>query len=86
MRKKIDYKVTNGKLLRLDIEIIDNKITFVNIFGDFFVYPETSISLLENCMLGEVEGVKERLDETIKKNEIVLVGFGSEDIEKLFLN
>ncbi len=86
MRKEIDYKVINGKLLRLDVEVIEKKIVFFKLFGDFFVYPETAISLLENCVLGDINGVKERLDKTILENKIKIIGFGSEDIEKCLFN
>ncbi len=84
MRKTIDYKVDNGKLLRLDFEKKENKIVFVNFSGDFFVYPETAIGLVESAFLGEIEEVKKRLDAVIEKHKIVIVGFSSDDIELLF--
>ncbi len=50
---EIDYKVPNGKLIRLRAELDGDKICSVKIMGDFFLYPEDKIFLLEKNLIGQ---------------------------------
>jgi lipoate---protein ligase len=83
MKKDIDYKVENGKLLRIEAEIKEGIINSIKITGDFFIYPETAIIIIEK----EIEGkniceTTKILDELIHKEHINIIGFNSSDIEK----
>jgi hypothetical protein len=81
MKKSVDYKVEGGKLLRIDFELEGDKIKSIKITGDFFVYPEEGILFIEDCLKGcKLEDCRERLEETIEKHGIKLVGFSVEDI------
>jgi lipoate-protein ligase A len=86
MRKSIDFKVKNGKLLRVDFELEDDKIKEIKITGDFFICPEEGILFIENCLKGcKLEDCRERLEETIEKYGIKLVGFSVEDLYKCLI-
>ena len=50
---EVDYKVPNGKLIRLQAEIDSNKIKEIKINGDFFLYPEEKIAELEQALIGK---------------------------------
>lgn len=49
---RVDYKVRNGKLLRLEFELDKDIIKKIKINGDFFIYPETAITEIENILVG----------------------------------
>ena len=41
------YKVQQGKLIKVDCEVKENKIQSITITGDFFCHPEEQFSLIE---------------------------------------
>ncbi len=84
--KSIDYKAPNGKLLRIDYEAINDEIKAIKIYGDFFMYPEDGINKLEEALIGTKNNIKERLEEVIRKNNITIIGFNSDDIENVIKN
>ncbi len=80
--KKIDYKVEKGKLIRLEVDIIENKIKFIKIYGDFFVYPETAIFAMEKFLINkEINEIDKELNSFIKKENIKIIGFSPFDLE-----
>ena len=81
--KSIDHKVEGGKLLRIDIKVEDNIIQKIKITGDFFMYPEEAITIIEKKLIGvEINQIKNKIQEIITKREIKIIGFQAEDIEK----
>jgi lipoate-protein ligase A len=49
---EVDYKVPDGKLIRLRAEVRDNSIQRIKITGDFFLHPEDGIAELEKRLVG----------------------------------
>ena len=64
MRVKSVYKAKKG-LIRVDKEVTNGIITEVRITGDFFMYPEDSLPLLENRLRG-VKNDKESIRDAVK--------------------
>ena len=81
--KKIGYKVSGGKLLRLQIDIEENIIINIKINGDFFVYPEESISEIEKFLIGknvfEIDGL---LQDFLNRKKIEIIGFLPKDLKQ----
>jgi lipoate-protein ligase A len=50
---EVDYKVPNGKLVRVSAKVEDDKIMSVRITGDFFLHPEERIFELEKALAGK---------------------------------
>ena len=79
-----DYKAPNGKLIRIDASLKDGKIENIIIHGDFFIYPEESITEIETILIGvradDFLGAKRRLDALISGKKIKLVGLTVDDI------
>ena len=50
--KRFEYKVPGGKLLRVKLKVEDEKITFLQLTGDFFMEPETDLEELEVRLVG----------------------------------
>jgi lipoate-protein ligase A len=89
IKKQIDYKVSGGKLIRIDalIDEANHKIIKdIKITGDFFIIPESAIFEIEKLIEGkklkekEFSALIKTLKEFTKKNNIQLIGFCIEDI------
>lgn len=81
MMKEIDYKVPNGKLLRIQADLDDDIINYIKISGDFFIHPETEIIEIEKLLVGiKIKDIIEKMDNFIKEKKIILVGFNPVDL------
>jgi hypothetical protein len=87
MKANTTYKIPQGKLLRISLEYNEKKeiIDKISIMGDFFVYPEESMELLEeelkNVSLKENE-LSNKIQSTIKKYDMQFIGLDCEGIVK----
>ncbi|MFA4830906.1 MAG: lipoate protein ligase C-terminal domain-containing protein [Patescibacteria group bacterium] len=84
MRQAI-YKVPEGKLLKVFLTAEEGKIKDVKITGDFFMYPEEKIVLLEEAVKGmelNEEALKEKLEKIIVQENLDLFGFDAGSIAK----
>ncbi|MFP4523831.1 MAG: lipoate protein ligase C-terminal domain-containing protein [Candidatus Woesearchaeota archaeon] len=81
MRRHVDHKVPGGKLLRLEVDLERDVIRSIRITGDFFMYPEPAITLLEEALkgtrTGDVDAVVNRF---IEDNDVTIIGFGASDL------
>ncbi len=62
-----------GGLLRIDVEVQENKIKDIKITGDFFFFPEEKIEELEEVLKGaeaSEEKIAEIIEKFYKENEI----------------
>ncbi len=81
MMQDIDYKVPNGKLLRIQANLDEDIISSIKISGDFFIHPETAIIEIEKLLAGvKIQNIADKLDKFIKEKKITLVGFNSADL------
>ncbi len=79
---KIDYKVEKGKLIRLQVKFSDNKIDFIKIYGDFFIYPETAIFKIEKFLTNKkLNEVEKELTNFLKNEDIKIIGFSPHDLQ-----
>ncbi len=82
------YKVPDGKLLKVFLEIEEERIQKINITGDFFVYPEEKIEELESVLVGEElneEKLKHCIQTFVEKEELELFGVDIESLVKVIL-
>jgi len=85
MQSKSIYKVPNGKILKIFLEYDEkcNLINEIKITGDFFVYPEEAIELMENKlknMLLEREHLLKKIRSIIKERDIQFIGLDAEGL------
>ncbi len=81
MIENIDYKVPNGKLLRIETELDDDIISSIKITGDFFIHPETAIVDIEKFLTGiKIKDISDKLEKFIKEKKITLIGFSPADL------
>ena len=85
MRSQSIYKVPQGKLLKISVEYDEkkNKIRDIRITGDFFVYPEEAIELMETKLkniLIEREQLTEKIRSIIMEYHIEFIGVNAEGL------
>jgi hypothetical protein len=71
-------KVPDGKLVIAKVSYSD-KIERVQILGDFFIYPEESLSLIENMLVGSMinstkDEIAAQIEALAAKQHIEMVG------------
>ena len=76
------------KLIRimLEYEEIENTINWITIAGDFFLYPEEALEILEAALIGtrlDRESLKQEIDNFLKNYEAY--GFDSTSLTEAIL-
>lgn len=81
MSSFVQVKVPGGKLLQLEKRSDGYKIT-----GDFFCYPESVVEDLEVVLsaVDDDEVKRKGLEEIFAGSEVEIVGFGMQDLWKLY--
>lgn len=79
------YKVPQGKLLKISLEFDEKKniILEIHITGDFFVYPEEAIEMLEKKlrnMVIERKHLLEKISSMIAQYKIQFIGLNAEGL------
>jgi len=77
------YKVPNGKLVKVTLEFENEKILSVIITGDFFLYPENGIEVIENSLNGADLNRKDlvsKINQAVEKNKLELFGIDADGI------
>lgn len=83
---QLSYKVPNGKMLNVDIEIEQNKIKEIKLTGDFFIFPNEAIKDIENFLKDTpINQINKNLSNFLKENSIEIIGFSPQDIENLII-
>lgn len=79
---QFDYKVKNGKLLRILADIDSGFINDVKIRGDFFMHPEDFLNKLEDFFVKKnvMDINPELLDKFFLDNKVEIYGFSSIDL------
>ena len=80
MHDSATLKVPNGKLLEVEVTY-DDRVTNVNVTGDFFLEPPESHAALEAALEGHPTDVsRATLSEAIQGVDATLIGFDAEHL------
>lgn len=85
MLKTIDYKVPDGKMLKIKLDIEGESIKSIIILGDFFLHPESTIEQIEANLVGckiDMETITARIQEVLDNSNSTLLGAKADDIAK----
>ena len=75
-----EYKVKGGKLIQCDVSMEGNVIKAVRYTGDFFMYPEDAIEMLERDITHiNITEARNRINKFFEDNKIELFGVAVED-------
>jgi len=86
--RESNYKVPDGKLLKVKLLITSEKIAEVKVLGDFFLHPEDTILKIEKELIGlsrDETSIAESIDRILKESEATLVGATAADIAKTIM-
>ncbi|MHA2060093.1 MAG: lipoate protein ligase C-terminal domain-containing protein [Candidatus Ranarchaeia archaeon] len=78
---KAEHKVPGGKLVRVDIQIKQSKISGIKISGDFFLHPEEDIAIIEQAVINmpiDEKRLTEKINDVLTEREIESVGVDAE--------
>lgn len=85
---RAEYKAEGGKLIKVQLSIKDDKISYIKITGDFFMHPEELIEELEKaligCTLNEAE-ITDSIKRFIDEKEVILLGANPNDFAKCII-
>lgn len=85
---KGNYKVPGGKLLKVEFEVEAGTIANFSLTGDFFLYPEDGVDLINESLNGcklERKEIEERIGAAITHNSLNPVGFSPADLASAIL-
>lgn len=73
----VSYKIPDGKLVKIKLEVKEDRIHAVTILGDFFLHPEETLEAIEQGLLGvrldEVE-VSSAIQDVLDSHKAVMIG------------
>ena len=79
-----EYKVPGGKLVAVDVEVAEGRISHAAVSGDFFLEPDEALESIDGALLGmpEMASVAQltHVVESVLGPEVVLVGFDAEAV------
>jgi len=87
MKTHMDYKVPEGKLLKINLERDGEIIKDIRIRRDFFIHPENSITEIEDILKGTaIKDIGKQLSGLFELKKIHVIGFGIKDLENAILS
>lgn len=71
-----EYKVPGGKLIVVDLEVVDQQLTAVQVSGDFFLEPDEALFSLNQSLEGlaadsSEQAISERVAEALAGAELL---------------
>ena len=77
------YKVPGGKLIKIQLELADDLIASIQIFGDFFLHPEDTLEIIEHALIGarlEENIFSDIIENVLEQSKATLIGASPQDI------
>ena len=79
-----EYKVTGGKLVVVDLDVVDGKLHNVQISGDFFLEPDTALAQM-NAALDGLDAASDHKQiatavDAVLGDEVLMYGFSAEAV------
>ena len=85
MMLKSIYKPDGGKLVRIEVDLLDNSINQIKICGDFFLHPEDGLGMIEANLVGirmMERDIRMSIKQTVETKRLTLFGITPKDIAK----
>jgi lipoate-protein ligase A len=76
-RMRGEYKTPGGKLIAVELGVVDGSLAHVVVTGDFFLYPEEALPLLAGALEGSLASLSEaeyanRVREALPADVVIL--------------
>jgi lipoate-protein ligase A len=87
MRTQSVYKIPQGKLLKISVEFDEKNFVIqdIRITGDFFIYPEEAVEVIESNLRNTVmeqRQLQEKISSIISRYHIEFIGLNVEGLTK----
>jgi hypothetical protein len=82
------FKVPDGKLLKVRLEVDEDLIQEIVLMGDFFMHPEDALPELESTLVGlplHEETLISEIEDFITINSVTLIGASAKDFVTVIL-
>jgi lipoate-protein ligase A len=87
--KKGEYKIPGGKLVRIEVETKGQKLEAIEITGDFFLHPESTLEQIELQLIGTPLGVKDlerKIKDVLKQFQAQLLGVSPRQLAECIMS
>jgi lipoate---protein ligase len=79
-----EYKVPGGKLVAVDLEVSDGRISRAAVSGDFFLEPDTALESIDGALLGMPEEASvaqlAQVVSSVLGDDVTMVGFSADAV------
>jgi hypothetical protein len=78
-----NYKIPDGKLVKIKLWVDAGKVTRITILGDFFLHPEEVIVTIESSLVGtdiKASSLLETITDVLEKTGATLIGASAKDL------
>lgn len=82
------YKVPDGKLLKVRVNVEDGKIEKLVLMGDFFMHPEDALFQLELRLVGlplDQEMLTNEIEQFLSDEKVTLIGASAGDFATVII-
>jgi len=86
--QEASYKIPGGKLVKVKLSVISEKIDQVRVMGDFFLHPEETIQVIEESLIGckqDENSIRILIEQILKNSEATLIGAAASDFSKTIM-
>ena len=86
--REANYKVPDGKLVKVKLEVASGRIVEVRILGDFFLHPEETILEIEESLIGhtpDLTSLESSISKKLADTDATLIGATAADIAKTIM-
>ncbi|MHA3963247.1 MAG: lipoate protein ligase C-terminal domain-containing protein [Candidatus Thorarchaeota archaeon SMTZ1-45] len=86
--RESSYKIPDGKLVKVKLQVSVGQIENIKILGDFFLHPEEAIQNIEEALIGAPEDeniIETRISNTLAEMEASFIGATARDIAKTIM-
>ena len=83
--RKASQKVEDGKMVKIGLEVNEEKVEGVEIRGDFFLQPPEKLEEVEKKIEGlKIDSTAKEVKDSLSELDAEMIGFSPEDIGKAF--
>lgn len=84
-----EYKIPGGKLVRIELDVKEQKIDSIKITGDFFLHPERALEQIELQLVGTPLGKKkleDKLNAVLEQFNAQLLGVNKAQLAECIMS
>lgn len=83
------YKIPDGKMVKVRVDVQKNAIRDITILGDFFLHPEDTLPEIEQGLVGttaDEDSITDVIQSVLDAQKAVLIGATARDLAKAIMS